>query len=182
MFSLIIFLTFIFCILGVGALAAWSDIKSLTIPNMYSVIILAAFPLCVALMWLFGSLDIFNAWWSHLGALGVVFVVSAAMFHFNLMGAADSKLASAYALWVGLGHVPAFLFIMTFAGAILGAVAIFIRKTKPFKNAKEGGWIAQLQAGGNKVPYGVPIVIGAAFAFHHSGYLSFEALAKAFGI
>lgn len=182
MFSLIIFLTFIFTILGIGVLGAWSDIKSLTIPNIYSALILAAFPLCVALMWVMGDLGVFKAWWSHLGALVVVFAVSAALFFFGLMGAADSKVASAYAVWIGLGNVPAFLFIMTFAGAILGLVAMGIRKTKPFKSPKEGGWIAQLQAGGNKVPYGVPIVIGAAFAFYHAGYLDFEELAKAFGI
>lgn len=182
MIALTIFLVFALSVLGIGALGAWSDIKSLTIQNMYSAIILGAFPLCYALMWLVGDLDIFVPLWSHLGAFVVVLIISALLFFFNVMGAADSKLASVYALWVGLGNLPVFLFMMSLVGAILGVVALFIKKKKPFKEPKEGGWVAQLQAGGSKVPYGVAIVVGAAFGFYHAGYLNFEDLAVAFDI
>lgn len=182
MIALTIFLVFVLSVLGIGALGAWSDIKSLTIQNMYSVLILAAFPLCYALMWLMGGLDIFVPLWSHLGAFVLVLIISAVMFFFGVMGAADSKLASVYALWIGLGNLPVFLFIMSLVGAVLGVVAIFIKKKKPFKGPKEGGWVAQLQAGGSKVPYGVAIVVGAAFGFYHVGYLNLEALAMAFDI
>ena len=171
-----------FSVLGIGALGAWSDIKSLTIPNLYSALILGAFPVCYILMWLLGGTEIFLPWWSHLGALVIVFAVSAALFFFGIMGAADSKLATAYALWIGLGNLAVFLFLMSIVGALLGVFAVVVKKRKPFKAPRDGGWIAQLQAGGNKVPYGVAIVFGAAFGFFHVGYLDIAVLAKAFGI
>ena len=183
MISLTLFLIFVFVALGLGVLAGLSDLRGLTIPNLYSGLILGAFPLCYLLMWVFGVQDaIFAPLWSHLGAAGVIFIISAAMFHFNIMGAADSKLASAYALWLGLGALPLYLFIMTLAGALLGVGALYIKKNKPFKSPKEGSWPAQLQAGKSKVPYGIAIVAGAAYGFYVAGYLSLTNLAAAFGI
>lgn len=182
MIALTIFLVFVLSVLGIGALGAWSDIKSLTIQNIYSVLILAAFPVCYILMWLMGDLDIFAPLWSHVGAFVTVLVISALLFFFNVMGAADSKLASVYALWIGFANLPVFLFIMSLVGAVLGAVALFIKKKKPFKEPKEGSWVAQLQGGGSKVPYGVAIVVGALFGFYHAGYLNLEVLAAAFDI
>ena len=183
MITLTLFLIFIFAVLGLGVLAGFSDLRGLTIPNLYSALIACAFPLCYALMWVLGVQDdIFAPVWSHLGALGIVFLISAAMFYFGIMGAADSKLASAYALWLGLGALPLFLFVMTLVGALLGVVALYIKKNKPFKSPQEGGWPAQLQAGKNKVPYGIAIVIGAAYGFYVAGYLSLTNLAAVFGI
>lgn len=183
MISLTLFLIFVFAVLGVGVLAGLADLRGLTIPNLYSGLIIGAFPVCFVLMWLLGVQDdVFASLWSHLGAAGLIFVISAAMFHFGIMGAADSKLASAYALWLGLGALPLYLFVMTLVGAILGAVALYIKKKKPFENPKGGSWPAQLQAGKNKVPYGVAIVIGAAYGFYVAGYLSLTNLAAVFGI
>lgn len=183
MIALTLFLIFIFAVLGLGVLAGLSDLRGLTIPNLYSGLILGAFPLCYVLMWVFGVQgEIFPSLWSHLGAAGIIFVISAAMFHFGIMGAADSKLASAYALWLGLGPLPLYLFVMTLVGALLGVVALYIKKSKPFKSPKEGSWPAQLQAGKNKVPYGIAIVIGAVYGFYVAGYLSLINLAAAFGI
>lgn len=183
MIALTLFLVFIFVVLGIGILAGLADFRGLTIPNLYSGLILGAFPLCYALMWVFGVQgEIFSPLWSHLGAAALIFAISAAMFYLGIMGAADSKLASAYALWLGLGALPLYLFVMTLVGALLGVLALYIKKNKPFKAPKEGGWVAQLQAGKNKVPYGIAIVIGAAYGFYVAGYLSLTNLAVVFGI
>lgn len=181
MIALILFFIFVFSVLGVGVLAGLSDFRGLVIPNSYSVAIAALFPVCYVLMWVMG-VDIFGSLWSHIGALVVIFIVSAAMFHFGIMGAADSKLASAYALWLGFGALPLFLFVMTLVGAILGVFALFVKKNKPFKAPQEGGWIARLQAGENKVPYGIAIVFGALYGFYVAGYLDFENLVSVFSL
>lgn len=182
MIALILFLIFVLFVLGVGVLAGWSDLRGLTIPNLYSVLIFAAFPVCYALMWLGGGVDVFKPLWSHIGAMVVVFGISAAMFYFGIMGAADSKLASAYALWLGFAALPLFLFVMTLAGAFLGVAALYIRKNKPFKAPAAGSWPAQLQDGKNKVPYGIAIVAGAVYGFYVAGYLDFVNLAAVFGL
>jgi Flp pilus assembly protein protease CpaA len=182
MISLILFLVFILSALGIGVLAGLSDLRGLIIPNIYSILIAAAFPLCYALMWLLGDASVFKPLWSHLGALVLVLIVSAAMFHFRVMGAADSKLASAYALWLGLGALPVFLFVMSLVGAVLGVAALYIRKNKPFKEPKPESWVGQLQSGKNKVPYGIAIVCGAVYGFYAAGYLDFTNLAAVFDV
>lgn len=182
MISLILFLILILSALGIGILAGWSDLRGLIIPNIYSILIAAAFPICFVLMWLLGDAAVFKPLWSHMGALVLVLAVSAAMFHFGLMGAADSKLASAYALWLGLGALPLFLFVMSLVGALLGVAALIIKKRKLFNNAAPESWAGQLQDGKNKVPYGIAIVCGAAYGFYVAGYLDMAHLASVFNI
>lgn len=182
MIALILFLVFVLFVLGIGVLAALSDIRSLKIPNIYSFIIVGVFPLCWCILWLMQGTDIFVPLWSHLLAAGIVFVISVILFFMKVMGAADSKLATAFALWMGLGNLPVFLFMMTVFGALLGVFALFVQKKRPFSKPAPGGWIAQLQDGNNKVPYGLPIVLGAVFGFLNAGYLSPQSLALAFGI
>ena len=80
MFALIIFLTCLFVVCGIGAFAALSDYRGLTIPNWHSGAIIAAFAVCYVLLWLFGRDDVFGSISSHLLAAGLVFLVTLAMF------------------------------------------------------------------------------------------------------
>lgn len=171
MIALVLFLTFLFVAVAVGAMAAWSDFKGLTIPNWHSAAIFLSFVAAYVLMRLFGHDDIFSSLWSH-GAAGlVVFVVTALLFTLGTMGAADSKLSTAYAFWTGVAGLPAFLFYMALTGGLIGLITLFLRKYKPFRHVAAGGWIARAQAGENKVPYGIAITAGALASFVHLGYL-----------
>ncbi len=171
MIPLVIFLTCLFIAIAVGLMAAWSDFKGLTIPNWHSAAVFLSFFAAYSLMHLLGHGDVFGSLWSH-GAAGlVVFGVTALLFALGTMGAADSKLSTAYAFWAGIPGLPAFLFYMTLAGGLVGLSAIILRKYKPFKAAAANGWIARVQAGENKVPYGIAIVCGALACFIQLGYL-----------
>jgi prepilin peptidase CpaA len=171
MIALVIFLTCLFIAIAVGVMAAWSDFKGLTIPNWHSAAVFLSFVVAYALMHLLGHEDVFGSLWSH-GAAGlVVFGVTALLFALGTMGAADSKLSTAYAFWAGIPGLPAFLFYMTLAGGVIGVTAIVLRKYKPFSKAPAGGWVARAQAGENKVPYGIAIVCGALACFLKLGYL-----------
>ncbi len=176
MFLLVVFLLCVFVALGTGALAAWSDIKGLTIENFYSVIVIVSFVVCFAAMWIFGRNDVFFSPVSHLLGALIVFGVTAAMFAFGALGAADSKLATAFALWVGLRGLFPFLFYMTLAGGLLALVSLALQKWTPIKAPKEGSWIARVQGGESKVPYGVAIFIGALVSFVKIGYFDGEVL------
>lgn len=178
MFLLMIFLVLIFVALGTGVLAALSDFRGLTIPNNYSLVILATFLVCYAVLWMGGRDDVFDPPLSHILAPAIVFGVTLLMFMAKVLGAADSKMASAFAFWTGLKGLMPFLFYMALAGGILGLVGLLIRKYKPFKSAPEGSWIATLQAGESKVPYGIAIMLGALASFLELGYLSPEVLSS----
>lgn len=170
MVALIVFLTCLFVAVAIGAMAAWSDIKGLIIPNWHSGVIIVSFFAAFVFMHLLGHPDIFSGILSHLVAALVVFAITATLFGLKTIGAADSKLSTAYAFWVGVAGLPAFLFYMSVAGGLVGLGAIALQKWQPVKNPSPGGWVARVQAGENKVPYGVAIAVGALASFVKLGY------------
>jgi len=179
MFALIIFLTCLLFAVGSGVLASISDFRGMVISNTYSIIIAAAFVVAFAGMWALEQDHVFEPVLGHLISAGIVFIVTLGLFAINVLGAADSKMASAYALWVGsLQGLFVFLFYMALAGGLLGVVALVIKKWKPFQSPPEKSWVGQLQAGHNKVPYGIAIFIGALAFFAKVGYYDLEFLAE----
>lgn len=177
MLALIIFLTCLLFAVGAGVLASMSDYRGMTIPNVYSIIVAGAFVVAFAAMWLLGVDHVFQPVQSHLLSGVVILVVTMALFYLKIFGGADSKLASAYALWVAFPGLLAYVFYMSLAGGLLGLAALAIKKWKPFKNVPEKSWIAQLQAGHNKVPYGIAIFLGALAYFAKVGYYDLQFLA-----
>lgn len=170
MLSLVVFLTCIFIAVAIGLLAAWSDIQGLTIPNWHSGVIIVSFLAAFVLMHLLGHAPVFSGVKSHLLAGIIIFGITALLFGLRVMGAADSKLSTAFAFWVGIPGLPAFLFYTTLIGGVMGLASLIIGRWKPFKNPGAGGWIARVQAGENKVPYGVAIALGALATFVKLGY------------
>lgn len=170
MIFLTLYLFLIAVVLGIGVLAGASDVRGMIIPNIHSVIVLAAFPLCYGVCFL-ARVEVFASPLSHLLGFLIVFGVSVGLFALKVMGAADSKLASAYAVWLGLPGLAPFLFYMTLVGGLLGVAAIVIGRRKPFANPDPQSWVGHVQAGDSKVPYGVAIVIGAFVSFLFLGYL-----------
>lgn len=170
MVALILFLTCLFVAVAVGAMAAWSDIKGLIIPNWHSGVIIVSFLAAFVLMQLLGHPNIFGSILSHFTAALIVFAITATLFGLKTIGAADSKLSTAYAFWAGVVGLPAFLFYMSLVGGLVGLGALVLQKWQPVKNPAPGGWVARVQAGENKVPYGVAIAVGALASFVKLGY------------
>ena len=177
MFILVLFLICLFLSLGVGVLAGASDIRGMVIPNIYSIIVGAAFFVAFAVLYFSGNADgeipIFSSLSSHLMAAGLMFVVTLVLFATRTMGAADSKLSTVFALWVGMTGFAAFLLFMTLGGGMLAIAALVLQKKKPFLTPQKGSWVARVQGGESKVPYGVAIVFGAIIAFYQIGYFDF---------
>ncbi|MBX2834817.1 MAG: prepilin peptidase [Micavibrio sp.] len=176
MIALFIYIFFFALICGIGVLSSISDLRGLKIPNWHSVVVIGAFPLCYVLMWLFGADHVFFSVWSHLIGAGVVFLVTLAMFATGGLGAGDSKLGTAFAFWGGVKGLLPFLFYMAMVGGVLAVFALYLQKKKPFKDVEGDSWVARVQAGESKVPYGIAIVIGALASFIKIGYFSPEVL------
>lgn len=173
---LVIYVAALLAALGIGVLAAWSDLRGMTIPNLHSALVLAAFPISCGAAWLAGA-DVFGSVLSHALGFGIVFGLTLGLFALKVMGGADSKLASAYGVWVGLPGLAPFLFYMALAGGILAVAALLIRHFKPFKAPAKESWAGQLQNDASKVPYGVAIVFGAFVSFWFLGYLDMDTFA-----
>lgn len=172
MILLVLFLFAAFTALGAGVLSALSDMRGLMIPNIYSVIVIVSFLFAYVVLWISGGEKTGWPIVTHLLSGVLTFSITALLFSLKTLGAADSKLVTAYALWFRLSDLPMFLAYVTLAGGVLAVVALVIKKKKPFTAPKEGGWIYRLQAGESKVPYGVAIFAGALFAFLKAGYFS----------
>lgn len=176
MFLLIVFLTCVFVACAVGVLAAVSDYRGMVIPNLYSLIIFGAFVLCYGALWVGGHAGVFAPALSHVLGFVVVFGVTFGMYSAKIWGGGDQKLISAFAVWFGFSGLPVFLIYTTLFGGLIGVAALLLKKYKPFKAPKEGGWVAQVQAGASKVPYGVAIAGGALVSFVKMGYVSLDTL------
>jgi prepilin peptidase CpaA len=175
---LTIFLLCVLAALGVGVLAGVSDFRGLSIPNLYSLLIGGAFVVCYAVLWMAGRGDVVGSLSSHLLAAVAVFFLTFSMFAAKSLGAADSKLGTVYALWVGSTGLMPFLFYTALAGGVLGLAALGLRRWKPVKAPVAGSWVAAVQGGESKVPYGIAIVAGALASFVELGYFKPEVLAS----
>ncbi len=144
-----------------------SDVRSLRIPNIYSVLIIAGFAAAFLV-----APENFGVLWHHLGALAAVFIVTYIMFIVGMMGGGDSKLGSALALWVGIKGVIIYVFWMAVVGGVIGGLSLLIKKKKPFAKPLAGSWLEAAQEGRNEIPYGVAISIGAWVAMLQTGFIT----------
>lgn len=177
MILLILFLSCVCVSMGTGLLAGLSDFKGMTIPNRYSLMVAGAFVCAFAALTLGARDGVFSSLAAHGLAALIVFGTTLWMFLSGMIGAGDSKLGTAFALWVGLKGLPAYLFFMAVVGGILGLATLALRRKTLWPAAPEGSWIARAQRGESAVPYGIAIVAGAIFAFAYRGYLSPETFA-----
>lgn len=154
-------------VLGVTLWSCVTDFRTMRIPNSHSLVIIA----CFLVAWLV-SPETFGKWWNPFGAFALMFAATFGMFCLGMFGSGDTKLSSVLALWVGLGGLMVFLFYMSLAGGLLGGIAMYIRKKKPFPNASAESWVGKAQSGKSAVPYGIAITAGAWAALFHSGFIN----------
>lgn len=162
----LIFVVFPFCL----AVAAFSDLFTMTIPNRVSAILLGAFLLAAPLSGL-GLAEI----GMHLGAGLLVFSVGFVLFALNIMGGGDVKVLSASAVWFGftLSLFEYMTFVSAFGGLLTIAI-LLLRGQSDLVNASGLRVPAHLLEG-RKVPYGIAIG-AAAFVAYPSSPLMLAAL------
>ena len=162
----IVALVMLFIVLVVTVLSCVSDVRSLRIPNIYSLIVIGCFiPACLAEPAAFAPL------WQHFATMVAVFFLTYAMFCVGMMGGGDSKLGTALGLWLGLKGLAPFIVYMGLGGGVLGLIALCLRKKKLFSNPKPGSWVEQVQGGKSAVPYGIAISFGFWASLFHTGFL-----------
>ncbi len=104
------------------ALAAYSDVRSFRIPNIYPIAIIALF-IGSRLWWGFTSDD-----WAHLLHFAVALAVGMGLFAAKWIGGGDAKLYAATALWFSGSHVALLIFATGIAGGVLAIGYVLFRK------------------------------------------------------
>jgi prepilin peptidase CpaA len=140
--------------------AAFSDLFTMTISNLISVVLtLSFFALAVALGL---PLDEIGA---HIACGLCVLALTFVFFWRGWVGGGDAKLASATALWLGFDHLLDFgLYAALMGGVLTFAILILRRWPLPtFLQARE--WIVRLHERGNGVPYGIALALSGLILY-----------------
>src|SRR6202162_2728601 len=96
------------------AVAAASDLLTMTISNKISLLLVASFALLAGL----GGMSIHDVL-IHLGAGAIVLAAAFAFFAMGWVGGGDAKLAAAIALWFGFSHLMDYLLYAAIVGGAL---------------------------------------------------------------
>jgi prepilin peptidase CpaA len=177
MFYIVCFYICLVSVVIIAFLISKSDWQGLTISNKYSVIVIALFFLAYGITYAGGYHSlIFAPFYAHLLSALIIFVLTFLMFAFRLMGAADSKIATAYALWLGLHDITLFFIVWSLTGALIAILAKLCKNWEKWPKAKDESDLIGVKQGQNAVPYGIAIAIGAIAALIHHGYFNAFAL------
>lgn len=135
------------------AYSAFSDLLTMTIPNLVSLALVLGFCAlagCVGLGWHSVLVD-------HLSCAACVLALTFALFAFGWIGGGDAKLAAATSLWVGWEHVADYGVVASMLGGLL-TLGILAARRQPLPGALAGqAWIARLRTPGGGVPYGIAL-------------------------
>ena len=145
------------------AMAACSDLLTMTIPNRLSLVLLASF---IAIAPLAG-LPLYEIL-MHLGAGGVVFAVCFALFACNIMGGGDAKILTASAVWFGFNDsLVLYIGYVSVLGGLLSIFILAIRANYDLILVSRIP-VPQTMLHTKKVPYGIAIGAAALLAYPSS--------------
>ncbi len=145
------------------AIAAFSDLFTMTIPNRVSAILVLSFFFIAPFAGLHLS-EIAN----HVGGATTVLLVCFILFATNTMGGGDAKLLAATSLWFGLNSsLVEFLGYVGMLGGLAAMVILVIRSQTDIIIAT-GLPVPRSILLAKKMPYGIAIAAGGFLAFPSS--------------
>jgi prepilin peptidase CpaA len=159
MIAAAVFVIFPLCL----AIAALSDLFTMTIPNRTSLILILSFVIVAP----FVGMPL-PAIGMHVLAAAIVFGACFALFALNVMGGGDAKLLSAAALWFGFNQsLLVFMIYVGFTGGFLTLLILMLRSQSNTIMAI-GLPVPNSVLLASKIPYGIAIAIGGFLAFPSS--------------
>lgn len=152
--------------------AAISDIKSYTIPNTCSALLLVAFLICVLIN------SSFDQVYGHIAVFLATLAVGYGLFVSNNMGAGDAKLLAVIGLWAGLDQIVLVIFSISLVSLLLVLCLVVARRSLGFI---ENRWpdlktweSPRFLRIGEKVPLGVAISVGTLVMLPGHNLLNLE--------
>lgn len=151
--------------------AIW-DMATMTIPNLLTAGLAAAFFLAAFLMG-FGWQDIAL----HVAAGALLLLAGMAMFSFGWIGGGDAKFVAAIALWIGWSDLFAYLVVASVLGGVLTLLLLWFRTMPLPPSLFRREWIARLHEPKAGIPYGVALGVAGLLMFQHSVWIGAAAQA-----
>jgi prepilin peptidase CpaA len=142
------------------AYAASSDLLSMTISNRVSLILIGGFFVLALVIGMSGSTMLW-----HIGAGGMVLVITFACFAMGWIGGGDAKLAAATALWFGFDHLLPYLFYASVLGGALTLLLLSFRTVSLPQVLAGQQWLQRLHDQKSGVPYGIALAAAALLIY-----------------
>lgn len=167
-------------VMTVLVLSCRSDFMTMTIPNRYPAVLIAAFiPAYIADR--AGGLGVFQDGYDHIAAFGGVLVITFILYAIRVWGAGDSKLAIAIALWIGMAGSAMFFLVMAVSGLLLVLLSFVFQKTGAPRATAQESWLFRIRNGERVLPYGIAIAMGGAVSMVSLGYFNLLSLIQSVG-
>lgn len=139
--------------------ALW-DLTTMTIPNLLTLALAAAF---VALVPFVGLT--WQAMGLHVAAGVLMLLVGMGLFAFGWIGGGDAKFVAATMLWVGMSDLLVYLLLASVFGGILTLLVLAFRSLPLPLFMLRQDWIARLHDRKEGIPYGVALAMGGLMVF-----------------
>jgi prepilin peptidase CpaA len=140
------------------ATAAYQDVKSFKIPNIYSLSIVFLYPAFVLLSG--GTVD----WLGAIGVAAIALIIGFALFALKYCGGGDAKLIAAVSLWAGPVLIVEFATLMAIAGGLIAITLWLHHRVSRLVPYLSQAPVHESEIFAKKpMPYGVAIAIGAVY-------------------
>jgi len=149
------------------AVAASSDLLTMTISNRVSLILVGGF---FALA-LFIGMSATDMLW-HMGAGALVLLLAFGCFVMGWIGGGDAKLAAATALWFGFDHLLTYLLYASLLGGALTFLLIQFRMLPLPQFLAAHEWVERLHRKDAGVPYGIALTAAALLIYPDTPWMA----------
>ena len=152
---------------GAMALAAVTDLFTLTVPNRIVIALAALFFLVAPLAGL-GLPDV----GLHAGLALVALALGFVLFSLGLVGGGDAKLFAATCLWLGPQAVAPYAVCAALIGGALALLLLFWRGQPLPAMLASRGWLVRLHSPNEGMPYGIALAAAGLLAYPQSPFMA----------
>ena len=149
------------------AMAAATDLLSMTVPNWISLLLIAGFAVLAPLVGL-GWIDI----GLHAALAAAALVVAFTLFSFGWIGGGDAKLFAATCLWMGPELTLIYAIYAGLIGGVLSLAILGLRSVPLPAMLDSQGWLARLHSAKEGVPYGIALAAAGLLVYPETPFMA----------
>ena len=150
------------------AYAAASDLLTMTIPNLITIALVGGFLVIAPFV---AGMDL-QAIGLQVAAGAGMLAIGFILFALGWIGGGDAKIASAAALWLGVGHTIEFVVWTSIIGGALSLILLLVRQQLSPVLAVRYAWLHRLHDPETGVPYGLALGGAALLVYPQTIWIS----------
>ncbi len=149
------------------ALAAATDLFSMTVPNWILLLLIVGFAVLAPVVGL-GWTDV----GLHVAFAAAALVVTFVMFSFDWIGGGDAKLFAATSLWLGPEQMLIYAVYAALIGGALILLILGLRSVPLPAVLSSQGWLARLHSPKEGVPYGIALAAAGLLVYPDTAFMA----------